>query len=112
MSAQATILKTQKTITFSPILWVNQFISREKTNAIGITLGYIMAGSGVGSITAALSIHNVINMPILMTSISLAMATNCVVLSQQSFKITTWVFIVSIIVNSLLLIFQLTRLTF
>ena len=115
MNTQATITSTftkQKTITFSPITWINDFIKREETNALGITLAYIMIGTGIGSITAALSVHNTVNLFILMTSASLAMATNASALSQQPFKTTTWLFIVNVIVNTALLIYQLIMLSF
>lgn len=103
-------LQSKKSITFSPFKWVNDFIEKEKTNSLGITLAYIMIGTGVGSITAALSVHNTVNIFILMTSVSLAMATNAAVISQQSFKLTTWLFIISIKVNALFLIYQIANL--
>lgn len=115
MNTQATITNTftkQKTITFSPILWVNEFIEREKTNALGITLAYIMIGTGIGSITAALSVHNSVNLFILMTATSLAMATNASAISQQPFKTTTWLFIINVLINTAMLIYQLFTLSF
>jgi predicted nucleic acid binding AN1-type Zn finger protein len=95
---------------FTPILWVHNFVEKEKTNALGITLIYIMVGTGIGSLTAALSVHNTVNVFILMLSVSLAMTTNAAVLSQQSFKTTTWLFIISIIANIIMLIYQINAL--
>lgn len=110
MNTQATITNTftkQKTTSFSPIVKVNEYVEKEKTNALGITLVYIMVGTGIGSLTAALSVHNSVNLLILMTSASLAMATNAAALSQQPFKITTWFFIINVLINTALLIYQL-----
>ncbi|APG64253.1 hypothetical protein LPB136_02215 [Tenacibaculum todarodis] len=103
-------LQRKKSITILPIKWVNDFIEKEKTNGLGITLAYIMIGTGVGSITAALSVHNTVNLFILMTSVSLAMATNAAVISQQSFKFTTWMFVISMKINAILLIYQIANL--
>ena len=115
MNTQATTTNTytkQKTIAFSPINWINQFIEKEKTNALAITLTYIMLGTGIGSITAALSIHNTVNLFILMTSTSLAMATLASVLSLQPFKTSTWIFITNVLINTGLLVYQLINLSF
>lgn len=110
MNTQATITsskKFQQKQTLGLIAYINKVIAREQKNALGITLVYIMVGTGIASITAALSVHEGVSLPILMTSASLAMGTNAAALSQQPFKTTTWFFIVNVAVNSVLLIYQL-----
>lgn len=114
MNTQATLTsttKTQQKHTLGLIGHINKVIAREQKNALGITLVYIMVGTGIASITAALSVHEGVSLPILMTAASLAMGTNASALSQQPFKITTWFFIVNVIVNSILLIYQLFTLS-
>jgi hypothetical protein len=92
---------------FNLINYINTKIEQEKTNAIGITIMLIMFGTGIASITAALSVHGGVSLPILMGSTLLAMGSNAIAISQQPFKVIVWAFIVNIIINSLLLIFQL-----
>ena len=97
--------KEKSSIAF--INWVNYYLEKEQENAMGITLIYIMIGSGLASITGALAVKNPISMPILITLAVLAMGTNVTVLSQRTFKISTWFFIISIFVNVFLLIYQI-----
>ena len=40
------------------INWVNYYVKKEQENAIGITLIYIIVGSGIASITGALAVKN------------------------------------------------------
>lgn len=87
--------------------YVNQIIEREKTNAIGITIMLIMFGTGIASITAALSVNGEVSLPILITSTLFAMGANATAISQQPFKTIVWAFILNITINSLLLIYQL-----
>jgi hypothetical protein len=89
------------------INWVNYYVKKEQENAIGITLIYIIVGSGIASITGALAVKNPISMPILITAALLSMGTNVSVLSQRTFKTSTWFFFISILINSLLLIYQI-----
>lgn len=113
MSIQTTVsgnIHNQKITLFSPIQLVNNFVEKEKINSLGITLAYIMLGTGIGSITAALSLYNGVNLFILMTVVSLTMATNAAVLSQQPFKLSTWLFIINVKVNVLFLIYQIFNL--
>ncbi len=80
---------------------------KNKKMQLGITLIYIIVGSGIASITGALALKNPISMPILITAALLSMGTNVSVLSQRTFKTSTWFFFISIVINSLLLIYQI-----
>lgn len=102
--------QVQKSSHLSIVNWVNMMIEQEQHNSLGITLIYIMAGSGVASITAAFSVNETVSIPILMIAACLAMGTNAAVLSQQSFKVSSWFFIVSITINTVLLFYQLIKL--
>ena len=114
MNTNTTLASTslnKKTKTLTLINSINKFIEKEKVNSIGITLVYIMVGTGLGSISAAMSaLHNTVNLFVLSLSVCLAMATNAAVLSQQSFKITTWLFIINVIANVLMLIYLISTL--
>lgn len=90
--------------------FINKKIEREKENAIGISVALIMLGTGIASLSAALSVHQEVSMIILMTTTTLAMGANVTVLSQQSFKVIVWAFLINIIVNSFLIIYQLLNL--
>lgn len=96
--------KEQKS--FNVLHSINHIIEREKTNAIGITIMLIMFGTGIASITAALSVHGEVSIPILMTATFFAMGANATAISQQPFKTIVWAFIINITINSLLLIYQ------
>lgn len=96
--------KEQKS--FNLLHYVNHIIERERTNSIGITIMFIMFGTGIASITAALSVHGEVSIPILMTSTLFAMGANATAISQQPFKTIVWAFILNITINSLLLIYQ------
>lgn len=91
---------------FNLLQYVNLIIERERANAIGITIMLIMFGTGIASITAALSVHGDVSIPILMTATFLAMGANATAISQQPFKTIVWAFILNITINSLLLIYQ------
>lgn len=90
--------------------FINKKIEREKENAIGISIALIMLGTGIASLSAALSVHKEVSMIILMTTTTLAMGANVTILSQQSFKVIVWAFLINIIVNSFLIIYQLLHL--
>jgi hypothetical protein len=110
MNSQAIAIEnytTKKNNSFSLISWVNNFAKREKTNALGITVMYIMVGSGIASLTAALSVYDGVSIPILIISSFLAMGTNAAVISQQTFKFSTWFFIVNVVINTALLFYQI-----
>jgi len=96
--------------TFNLVKRVNAKIEKEKENAIGISIAYVMIGSALASITAALAVHKELSLPILMTVTIFAMATNAAVISQQPLKTTTWLFMISIVVNMLLLFYQIFNL--
>ncbi len=109
-----TVLTTQVTEkrigTFNLVKWINAKIEKEKENAIGISIAFVMIGTGLASITAALAVHKELSLPILMTVTILAMATNAAVISQQPLKRTAWLFMISIVVNILLLFYQVFNL--
>lgn len=112
MNNQAIItsnIEQRNEIKLSLINWVNNIIKREEKNSLGITLMYVMVGTGVASLTAALSVSN--NILILMITTCLAMGTNASILSQQKFKISSWLFIISILINTGLLIYQIAKLS-
>lgn len=109
MNNQAILTDTfesRKSIHLSIINKINKIIKREEKNAIGITLMYVMVGSGIASLTAALAVNGAVSVAILILSASLAMGTNAAVLSQQTFKTSSWFFIVNVVINSALLIYQ------
>ena len=96
--------------TFNLVKWINAKIEKEKENAIGISIAFIMVGTGLASITAALAVHRELSLPILMTVAILAMATNSAVISQQPLKTTAWLFMISMVINILLLCYQIFNL--
>ena len=109
MNSQAIVMEdfnTKQNNSLSLINWVNDFAQKEKTNALGITVMYIMVGSGIASLTAALSVYDGVSIPILIISSFLAMGNNAAIISQQTFKFSTWFFIVNVVVNTALLFYQ------
>lgn len=112
MNNQATITNTfesKKKFNFSIINWVNSIVEREQKNSLGICVLYVMVGSGIASLTAAFSVYGSVSVPILIISSCLAMGTNASVLSQQTFKISSWLFIISATINTVLLIYQIVN---
>ena len=109
-----TVLTTQLTekraFTFNLIKYVNAKIEKEIENAIGVSIAFVMIGTGLASITAALAVHRELSLPVLMMATILAMATNAAVISQQPLKTTAWLFLVSIVVNIILLVYQIINL--
>lgn len=102
---------TEKRVgSFNLVKRINAKIEKEKENAIGISIAFVMIGTGLASITAALAVHRELSLPILMTVTILAMATNAAVISQQPLKTTAWLFMISIVVNILLLFYQIFNL--
>lgn len=86
---------------------INSWIKKEEKNAIGIAILFIMVGTMIASISAALAIQDEIAyFPLIFTCLS-AMGANVMAISQQSFKIITWAFIINILGNLLLIIYQL-----
>lgn len=100
----------EKTFIFNLVKSINAKIEKEKENAIGVSIAFVMIGTGLASITAALAMHKSPSMFILMTVTILAMATNAAVISQQPLKTVTWLFLVSIVVNTILLFYQVFNL--
>ena len=93
--------------TYSFINWVHAYIEREKENRIGITLFYMMFGSVIASITAALGTSGEFSLTIVLISAVFAIAVIACVISVQTFKICTWFFIANILINVGLLFYQL-----
>ena len=111
MATVLTIQITEKRVhTFNLIKSINAKIEEEKENAIGISIAFVMVGTGLASITAALAVYKELSLPILMAVTILAMATNAAVISQQPLKTTAWLFVTSMVINILLLIYQVFNL--
>lgn len=102
------VKKEVKTFGFIP--YVNQKIAQEKENAIGITVILVMLGTVIASLSAALSIYKDISLGILFVTSVLAMGANIVALSQRPFKMIVWAFLMNILGNSFLLMYQLFHL--
>ncbi|CAL2103171.1 conserved membrane protein of unknown function [Tenacibaculum sp. 190130A14a] len=92
---------------FNIINLINKRIDQEKENAIGLAVVFIMVGTMIASISAALAIHGKINLFALVFSCITAMGANATAISQQPFKTIVWAFIINIIGNILLIIYQL-----
>ena len=92
---------------FNLITLINKRIERESENAIGLAVVFIMVGTMIASISAALAIHGSINLFALIFSCITAMGANAVAISQRPFKTIVWAFIINIIGNILLVIYQL-----
>jgi len=105
-----TPVKDKKTFTFNIIKSINAKIAKEKENAMGISLAAVMFGTGLASITAALAVHREVSIFILMTATILAMTTNAAVISQQPLKTVVWLFIINIVINTMLLFYQVFNL--
>ncbi|SEB41895.1 hypothetical protein SAMN04489761_0595 [Tenacibaculum sp. MAR_2009_124] len=102
--ANITISKPQN---FSLISIINKWVKKEQENAFGISILFIMVGTMVASISAALAIHGEIAyFPLIFTCLS-AMGANVTAISQRPFKVVTWAFIVNILGNLILVIYQL-----
>jgi len=97
-------------LAFTLVNRINAKIEKEKGNAIGISIAFVMMGTGLASITAALAVYRELSLPILMTVTILAMATNAAVISQQPLKTTTWLFLISMLANITLLSYQIFNL--
>ena len=98
---------SNKVANFNLITAINNRIDKEKENAIGISVILIMAGTMIASFSAALAVHGEINiLPLIFTCIS-AMGANAIAISQRPFRIVAWAFIVNILGNILLIIYQL-----
>ncbi|WP_272149372.1 hypothetical protein [Tenacibaculum aiptasiae] len=99
-----------KTLNFNPIKTINQKIAEEKKNAIGISVILIMIGTMIASFSAALAVHGEVNLfPLIFTCVS-AMGANALAISQRPFKVVAWGFIINILGNILLIIYQLALL--
>ncbi len=92
---------------FSLISVINNWVKKEEKNAIGISILFIMVGTMVASISAALAINGTIAyFPLIFTCLS-AMGANVTAISQRPFKVVTWAFIINILGNLALIIYQL-----
>ncbi len=86
---------------------VNNWITAEQNNQMGISLIFIIVGSMVASISAALAIHGEISyLPLIYACIS-TMGTNVIAISQRPFKARVWAFLISILGNILFIIYLL-----
>ena len=90
--------------------FINNFINKERTNYYGLAALYMTVGTAIASLTVAFAVFGNINVFIYMTAIFLAMMTNVSAISLQSFKTTTWLFIISVLINVSLLVYQLVQL--
>lgn len=86
---------------------INNKIKQEESNAIGISIILLIASSMVASFSAALSVHHDVNLFALIVTCVSAMGANAIALSLQTFKAITWGFLTAIIINVLLIIYQL-----
>ncbi|WP_299162418.1 hypothetical protein [uncultured Tenacibaculum sp.] len=94
-------------LNFNLISIINKKIAQEKENAIGISVILIMIGTMIASFSAALAVHGEVNiLPLAFTCIS-AMGANAIAISQRAFKTVAWAFIINILGNILLIIYQL-----
>ncbi|OSY89467.1 hypothetical protein WH52_02200 [Tenacibaculum holothuriorum] len=101
---------TLKPRSFSLIDYINKKIQQEEKNGIGIAVILIMVSTMIASFSAALAIHKQINIiPLAFTCIS-AMGANAVAISQRPFKYIAWAFIISIVGNIGMIIYQLALL--
>lgn len=113
MGTQITLSRTltqEKRESKSIFALINQFINKEKRNSVGICAFYMTVGTAIASITVGFSVFGNLNLFVYMTAITLAMLTNVSALSLQSFKTTTWLFISSVVINVMLLSYQLIQL--
>lgn len=92
---------------FNIIHNINQRIEQEKQNKIGISIAMIMFSTGIASLSAAMAVHGEVSMFILMTAIILTVGTAVLSISQQSLKIIAWSFIASVIINTIMLFYQI-----
>lgn len=86
---------------------INQRVEKEKANTIGISIALLMFGAGVASINAAMAVQGQVSIFILMTAIILAMTTAVLSISQQPLKSIVWSFIISILINTIMLFYQI-----
>lgn len=93
---------------FNIIHLVNQKLEKEKTNTIGISIAMVIYSTGIASLNAAMAVQGKISLFILMTAIVLAVTTAVLSLSQQTLKLIAWSFIVSIIINIIMLFYQIS----
>ena len=89
---------------FSIINQFNRFIETGEFNRFGIMTLTITAGSCWASIAAMLILKN--ESPVWQLSVcaSLAMAANAIAIAQLPFKWVIWSFILSVVVNGLLIV--------
>tara|TARA_R110002073_G_scaffold8207_1_gene45639 strand:+ start:81678 stop:82013 length:336 start_codon:yes stop_codon:yes gene_type:complete len=94
-------------VNFNLVGRINKLIEKEKINSIGISIALIMLGTGLASITAALSV-SLNSFTILMLATILAMSSNVTAISQRKFKTIVWAFIINIVANVILIGYLLT----
>lgn len=92
---------------FNIIQRINQKLEKEKDNTIGISIALVMFSTGIASLNAAMAVQGEISMFILMTAIILAMSTAVLSISQQPIKTIAWSFIISVIINVVMLSYQI-----
>lgn len=89
---------------------INQKIKEEQENCFGITILFVMVSTMISSISIGLALHNGFSFPIVALSAITAMGTNTAAFSQSAFKHVVWLGIISIIINTLLVLLQLPKL--
>ena len=96
--------ESNKTISLSLVKAVNDWISKEESNYFGICGMLLIVGTGLASIPVAIATGLQL---FIITGICvvLAMAGNVMVISQQPLKTVVWTFIVSMTVNTLLMMY-------
>jgi hypothetical protein len=97
-------------INFHPINFINKKIEAEKNNAIGIPVFVIMYNTGIASLTVGLSLHQNISYLILAISTILTMTILVLVLNVTKLKTLIWFFLISSLVNTILLFYQILML--
>lgn len=103
-----TVIKDSKSIQFNLINTINKKIEEEKQNAFGISIIIITVGTMIASINAAFALHGNVSYFILAMSLILCTTTNVSAISQQPFKVVAWSFIINVLVNSFLIIYQIS----
>lgn len=96
----------KKRSSFSFTKKVNNWIKEVEVNAFGLSAGYLIIGTAIASIVVALAAAMKIFALIFISGI-LVTLTNSMILSQRTFKVMTWFFLITAGINSLFLIFLL-----
>ncbi|WP_143569775.1 hypothetical protein [Tenacibaculum agarivorans] len=91
----------------SIISFINDKIKKAEKNSIGITVLIVMISTMIASVSAGLAIHNQISYFIVAFTLVTAMGTNAAAFSQSGFKYVAWAGLLSIVGNTLLIIYQM-----